>query len=67
MQSKCFIQRIVFYVHSDIKIFKQKMEIVAETKEIEKMNWMDLKLMDGFNSNIYTVVSFLITKFSSAL
>ena len=22
------------------------MEIVAETKEIQKMNWMDLKLMD---------------------
>jgi hypothetical protein len=43
------------------------MEILAETKEIEKMNWMDLKLMDGFISIIYTVVSFLITKFSSAL
>ena len=32
------------------------MEIDAETKEIEKMNWMDLKLRDGFNSNTYTVV-----------
>ena len=43
------------------------MEIVAETEGIEKMNWMDVKLMDGFNSNIYMVVSFLITKFRSAL
>ena len=43
------------------------MKIVAETKEIEKMNWMYLKLMDRFNSNIYMVVSFLITKFSCAL